>query len=363
MKNLHIAIGIMLSFFPLLKSNIQQKFDFHDIVIVPAEQSRIGSRKEINVFDDNGKLPIIVAPMDMVIDENNYHLFLEQNINVCVPRGIYNHANDFGEAFISLSLGEAEEMYKNNTFPKKRVLIDVANGHSKRVMTVAKKVKEAYGDSVELMVGNIANPKTYFEYAKMGVDWIRCGIGGGQVCLTSANTGVHYPMASLIAECYQIKAKHNFKTKIIADGGFRNFDEIIKALALGADAVMLGGIFNKCIESCGATWTFDKKTNKYVPINRIVAEKLFENGRQIYKSYRGMSTKEVQAKWGKKELTTSEGISKYNKVEYKIPDWLENFKDYLKSAMSYTNAKYLPEFIGKVEHVFISQNALRRYMK
>jgi len=342
------------------------KFDFNDVVIVPEQRSKVRSRKEINVLDENGKLPIIVSGMDTVIDEHNYQFFLDQNIYVCIPRGIYNGdlTQNFGEAFLSLGLSEAEKMCDNNAFPQKRILVDVANGHSERVIDVAKKIKEKYGDTIELMMGNVANPQTYREYALLGVDWLRCGIGGGQACLTSANTGVHYPMASLVAECYQIKAQNNFKTKIVADGGFKNFDEINKALALGADAVMLGSIFNKCIEACGDNWILNKETKSYIPIHdKAFAEKLFQEGVEIYKLYRGMSTKQVQAKWGKKHLTTSEGIVKYNKVAYKLSGWLENFTDYLRSAMSYANARNLGKFIGNVQYVFISQNALSRFKK
>ena len=75
-----------------------------------------------------------------------------------------------------------------------------------------------------------------------------------------------------------------------------------------------------------------------------------------------MSTKEVQKKWGKTKLTTSEGIIKYNKVEYTLEGWVNNFKDYLKSAMSYTNSKNLEEFKGS-EFVFITKNALDRFQK
>ena len=84
--------------------------------------------------------------------------------------------------------------------------------------------------------------------------------------------------------------------------------------------------------------------------------------RFFYKKYRGMSTKEVQKKWGKKRLTTAEGISKYNKVEYRLSGWVENLKDYLKSAMSYTNSTNLEEFKNS-EYVFITENALRRFHK
>jgi hypothetical protein len=75
-----------------------------------------------------------------------------------------------------------------------------------------------------------------------------------------------------------------------------------------------------------------------------------------------MSTKEVQKQWGKKKLTTSEGISKFNKVEYRLDKWVENFKDYLKSAMSYTDSKTLDEFKNS-QYVFITENALKRYHK
>ena len=127
---------------------------------------------------------------------------------------------------------------------------------------------------------------------------------------------------------------------------------------------MAGSIFNKCIESCGTNLILDKETNRYTPINDIViAEKILQEGGALYKSYRGMSTKAVQKKWGKKKLTTSEGIAKYNKVGYKLSGWLENFKDYLRSAMSYTNSRTLENFIGQVQCVFISQNALNRFKK
>lgn len=341
------------------------KFDFNDIVIVPARESRIRSRKEIDVFDENRRLPLIVAPMDTVIDEKNYEIFLDNNLYVCLPRGIHkkNPTGDFGEAFVSLGLKEAEQVCESEKLPGKRILIDVANGHSQRVIGVAKAIKEKFGDTVELMVGNIANPETYLDYAKMGVDWVRCGIGGGQVCLTSANTGVHYPMASLVSECFELKTRYGCKTKIVADGGFRNFDEINKALALGADAVMLGSMFNKCIESCGSNWIFDQEKNEYIFVDDALALKLLRDGQEVYKSYRGMSTKEVQAKWGKEKLTTSEGISKYNKVGYELSGWIENFQDYLRSAMSYTNAGLLSEFIGMPKCVSITQNALLRFKK
>ena len=74
-------------------------------------------------------------------------------------------------------------------------------------------------------------------------------------CITTSNVSIHYPQASLINECYKIKQKYSsdrdFLPKIVADGGIRNYDHVIKALALGADYVMIGSLFAQCIESAG----------------------------------------------------------------------------------------------------------------
>jgi len=181
-------------------------------------------------------------------------------------------------------------------------------------------------------------------------------------CTTSANVSIHYPMASLINECAYMKGAYEKPTKIIADGGFRNFSDIIKALALGADYVMLGGVFNKTLESCGENFMKDSQ-EQYYQVDAIEALNAFDAGGPVYKYYRGMSTKEVQKSWNRVELKTGEGITKYNKVEYTLEGWCENFTDYLKSAMSYTDSRNLEDFIGEVQWEVISQNSFNRFNK
>jgi len=342
---------------------MDKKFDFKDITLVPETISLINSRSEINIFDENGKLPLFVSPMDTVVDVNNYQRFIDEGFEVCLPRGVRGGK----QTFSSLSLDEFEKMltwYGEEDFGDEEVhiLVDIANGHMVKLYELCKKFMEIkQSPKHRLIVGNIANPKTYEKFAELGVDYVRVGIGGGSGCLTSANTGVHYPMASLINECHWIKFSNDFKTKIIADGGFRNYDDIIKSLAIGADYVMLGGVLNKTLDSCPKTLLF-----KVVPLDEVKSKYLWNNfpklRKYFYKRFRGMSTKEVQKKWGKEKLTTSEGISKFNSVEYTLESWTENFKDYLKSAMSYTNSKNLTEF-KESEFIFITQNALYRYHK
>jgi IMP dehydrogenase/GMP reductase len=343
------------------------KFDFKDIVLVPEPLTEISSRKEVDIFTEEHYLPIMVSPMDTVVDKDNYKIFEDNATIVCLPRGVKVNSKK-GKIFTSLSLDEFEsflEDYSIGIYPKYQpnILIDIANGHMRRLYDLVEKFvsfqRKDLGHTI--MIGNIANPAAFKAYAKLGVDYIRVGIGGGSGCLTSANTGVHYPMASLINECYQHKKDEGYTTKIVADGGFKNYDDIIKALALGADYVMLGGILNKSLESCGKNYLF-----KFFRLSQNISEYIWNNipflRKNLYKSFRGMSTKQVQKKWGRQVLKTSEGIVKFNKVGYTVSQWVANFNDYLSSAMSYTNSSTLETFKNS-NYVKITENALKRFNK
>jgi glutamate synthase domain-containing protein 2 len=177
-------------------------------------------------------------------------------------------------------------------------------------------------------------------------------------CSTTVHTGVGYPMASLIKECHEKSLGLKKPAKIVADGGMQTYSDIIKALALGADYVMVGSIFNKAIESCGDNYIWGK-----VKVRQDISEFAYANGIPVYKKFRGMSTKEVQKKWGKEVLTTSEGVVRFRKVEYNLAKWVDNFEAYLRSAMSYTNSKTLSDFIGNVGTINITDNAYNRYKK
>ena len=177
-------------------------------------------------------------------------------------------------------------------------------------------------------------------------------------CLTTQNTGVGYPMASLIRECYDISLTLKNPAYIVADGGMKDYSDIIKALALGADFVMLGSILNKAIESAGDNYLWGK-----IKVTQLLAEKAYKIGIPVYKKFRGMSTKEVQKKWGSEKIKTSEGVVRFRKVEYTLSQWTENFEHYLRSAMSYTGAKTLKDFIGWPEIVQITDNAYKRFNK
>jgi len=188
-------------------------------------------------------------------------------------------------------------------------------------------------------------------------------------CLTTQQLGIGYPMGSLIKECYDMSCELDNPAKIVADGGFQKYSDIIKGLALGADFIMLGSILNKSLESCADTYLANENHGNYKTpgqkVNQYTEEvrTQFAFGTKFYKLFRGMSTKEAQKAMGKTDLKTSEGIVKLNPVEYTLKGWSDNFESYLKSAMSYTNKTDVQDFIGGVKFNFITQNALNRFKK
>lgn len=185
------------------------KFDFNDILLVPETISSINSRKEVNPYDENGMLPIMTAPMDTVIDMKNFKTFVDNKIYSILPRGISGATGSINKfVWQSYGLEEFEEVFTTKKIDpiehedeKYYALIDTANGHMQKLFSLAKKAKEMYGDKLVLMVGNIANPNTFVEYAKIGVDYVRCGIGGGQACWVDG-------------------------TKVLTNNGYKNIEDI-----------------------------------------------------------------------------------------------------------------------------------------
>jgi IMP dehydrogenase/GMP reductase len=331
---------------------MEKKFDFNDILIVPSSVTKIESRKEINPYY-NGFLPLITAPMDTVISCKNEKIFFDLKINTCLPRG---ESSAYG--FTSFSLNEIKMKYINNELKEKNsYLIDIANGHMEELVNIVKDIKHKFPD-IKLMVGNVANPITYRDLSNAGADYVRVGIGNGGGCLTTQQLGVGYPMGSLIKECYEQSLTLSNSAKIVADGGMKTYSDIIKALALGADYVMIGSIFNKSIESCGDNYIWG-----WLKVNQKIAQYAYEKNVDVYKKFRGMSTKEVQKKWKKEKLTTSEGVVRFRKVEYTLNKWVDNFDSYLRSAMSYTNSKNLSDFIGNVKIINITNSSYDRFNK
>ena len=124
---------------------------------------------------------------------------------------------------------------------------------------------------------------------------------------------------------------------------------------------MIGGLINKMIQSAGDKYLFN-----LIKVPQKVAEWCFAKGLPVYVDFRGMSTKEVQKKWGKAILTTAEGISKRNRVQHDFNKWYSNLVDYLRSAMSYKSCYDLQSFInssGFDNYNLITPSAFKRFNK
>lgn len=163
---------------------------FNDICLVPSIVSDIEHRSECSPYLDNDMLPLFTAPMTSVIDENNWKIFKKNKINTIIPRSVdINIRLELAKhTFIAVSLSEFEEYFINNwlfSSCTQFVCVDIANGHMKKLLDLCRQAKEKYGSSLQIMAGNIANPDTYYEYAKAGIDYVRCGIGGGSACFVA----------------------------------------------------------------------------------------------------------------------------------------------------------------------------------
>lgn len=246
------------------------KYSLCDMEIVPARISSIEHRSDIVVTDEDGHLPIFAAPMDSVCDDTNYMLFEKQGIIPTIHRNV--NPNTKKEllkkgVWVAVTMDEFDawfcdvdsELMASNAQNTYRVIIDVANGHMQKIFDLVSNARLSStirGHKLILMSGNIANPLTYIDYCNAKIDYVRCSIGSGAMCITSSNSAIHYGNASLIDDIVTLKRDSmdcrfhsQFRTKIIADGGIRNYSDVAVALALGADYVMIGGLFSAMYES------------------------------------------------------------------------------------------------------------------
>lgn len=279
----------------------------------------LNSRLEAIPYLEDGFLPCITAPMYSVVDDSNYQLFLDNKIQVCLPRRTSYLPQDFQESFVAISLGDFRTLFIDNKHvfivanKKKKVCIDTANGNMPQLHETIREAKKIHGDGLIIMVGNVSSVEAFVELAKTGVDYIRVGIGGGSGCNTTNNTGVgQEDLGELIKKCSQIRScilwpiydkslgilfdgdmndrQSVSKVKIVADGissyiklcqqkysfNDNGYAAIIKLLNSGADLVMIGGLFAQCVESAGdKRYTGTVSSGKEYPmnVNRMEVEK------------------------------------------------------------------------------------------
>jgi IMP dehydrogenase len=218
------------------------------------------------------------------------------------------------------------------------IIIDTAHGHSKLVIECAKWFKQAYPD-VPLVVGNIATAEAALALAEVGADIVKVGIGPGSICTTRIVSGVGMP--ALTAIMMVAKALEKTDVAIIADGGMKSSGDITKAIAAGADAVMLGGMLAGTDEAPGEVVTIEGKQ---------------------YKSYRGMGSlgavsggsDERYFQHKRQGKFVSEGVE--GSVPYKgsVKNVLYQLIGGLRSGMGYTGSENIVDLQEKAEFIKIT---------
>ena len=223
------------------------------------------------------------------------------------------------------------------------IVIDTAHGHSKLVIKMLKHLKKYY-PMQELIVGNIATEEAAKDLITAGADAIKIGIGPGSICTTRIVAGVGVPQLTAIMNVSKIAKKKNIP--LIADGGIRYSGDIAKALAAGADTVMLGGLLAGTDESPGEVELFEGRT---------------------YKAYRGMGSIGAMQQ-GSKDRYFQDGVQKSSKL---IPEGIEGRVAYkgtmktilhqltggLKSSMGYVGCKDINQMKTKTRFIKISSSA------
>jgi len=220
--------------------------------------------------------------------------------------------------------------------------VDTAHGHSHRVLEAVKMIRKRY-ENLLIIAGNVATAEGTEALIKAGADVIKVGIGPGSICTTRIVAGIGVPQLTAILDCSRAARKHN--RPIIADGGIRYSGDIVKALAAGADAVMLGSIFAGTDESPG--------------------EKVIVHSR-AFKEYRGMGS-EGAMKEGSSDRYAQEGQRKF------VPEGLEGLVPYkgsvrdivfqlvggIRAGMGYVGARNLQELGEQARFIKISFSSLK----
>jgi len=325
-----------------VKNKISYTYD--DVQLVP-KYSEIASRQEVDLSSHISKdkmidLPFIASPMDTVCEIMMASMLAKKGGIGCIHRFMSIEA----QSNMIKALRKTDDRHKtmaaigaNGDFFERAfelhkagvdfLLIDVAHGHHKNVKDALSLLKSRF--NLDVIAGNIATAQAAISLSDWGADCLRVGIGGGSLCTTRIKTGFGIPNISTIQSVSDALQLNNLNIPIIADGGIRSSGDIAKALAAGADTVMLGSLLAGTFESPGD---------------------ILKDG---CKSYRGSASLETKVKHSQKERNV-EGVSARVKYKGTVEKVIDNLADGLRSAFSYAGSKNINEFHAKAEFVYVT---------
>lgn len=326
----------------------KEYFTFDDVLLVP-RRSRVFSRKDVSLRSNFSRniildLPIVSANMDTVT-ESKMAIAMAQNGGIGIIHRfltIEQQAEEVAKVkkarlLVGAALGvkDAIERAKAMIDAGADVLVvDIAHGHNERALWAIKILKKKF-KKIDIVGGNVATKHGVLDLIRAGADAIKIGIGPGAACTTRIVTGVGVPQLSAIIEAVAVAKK--FGVPIIADGGIKNSGDICKALAAGANTVMIGNLFAGTDEAPG--------------------EHIFEDG-SGYKIYRGMASRGVVIS-DDGFYRTPEGKSGRVPYRGKAEGVLDDLASGLRSSMSYLGAKTIKEYQKNAEFIRVSHHTLK----
>ena len=293
--------------------------------------------------------PIIPANMDCVIGSDLAKVIVENDGFPIFHRFADKEQQFFwlGEfpmqCFLSAGV-RSEDLDFIETVLKERIPIlgvcfDIAHGHSKMMkdaLIETRKICEKYDTNLQIIAGNICTPMAYADLVSWGADAVKVGMGSGAACTTRGVTGFGVPQFTAVYECAKVAKK--LRIPIIADGGIRDSDDILKALGAGASMVMIGKLF-------AATW-------------ESAAEKKGTPVTGVYTKYRGQASREFQLDhFGEvKEGTVPEGESMWIDVTGSAQELIDRLLGGVRSGMTIGGARDMQEFQRKAEFIEVTPN-------
>lgn len=337
---------------------IQTGLTFDDVLLVP-RRSNIRSRQDVSLTTKLSAgieigIPVVAANMDTVCEQEMalamarlggvgvIHRFIPVEAQAAMVAAVKNESADYPVAAAVGTDHDAISRSKALAIAGVDALVlDIAHGHAEHAIDTVRSIKDALPD-VDIIAGNVATQGGAEDLYEAGADAIKVGVGPGGVCTTRIVAGVGVPQLTAIANASQVPIP------VIADGGIKTSGDIAKAIAAGADTVMIGSLFAGTKESPGEV---EQSANGLVKRVRGMASfeaieaRAVRHGEEIDDEYF--------------EQRAPEGVEGAVPYKGEVAKLVSNLMAGLKSGMSYSNARSIPEFWEKAEFVRVTPVGLR----
>ena len=337
-------------------SELRTGLTFDDVILVPKYSEILPSEADTKVQLSKNlilKIPLLSSAMDTVTESKMaialakaggigiIHRNLDINKQVQEIKKVKSK-----NLLVGAAVGAGpKEMKRAEAILKEKInliVVDTAHGHSKKVAEIIQSIKKNKLNQTTLCAGNIATSEAAKFLINLGVDIIKVGIGPGSICTTRLVAGIGVPQLSAILDVK--KGIKNKKVSIISDGGIKFSGDIVKALAAGADAVMIGSLFAGTTETPG---------------------KLIKKNGQLYKNFRGMGSigamnkgsadRYFQKKYKDTSKYVPEGVEGLVKFKGNVENIIYQLTGGLKSSMGYLGSKKIQDLRKKPKFLKITK--------